>query len=69
MSDEKVNKGVLVTTGSFTKGAKEFTERNNIELIDGDALVLLLNEHLGSNWLLHLERLINESELMRSSAP
>jgi len=39
------NKGVFVTTSSFSKQAKAFAERRRIILIDGDELSRLLVEH------------------------
>lgn len=60
VSDEKVNKGVLVTTSRFTKEAQKFAKRNSrLELIDGNQLILLMNEYLGSKWSLYIERLID----------
>lgn len=62
VSSEKANKGVIVTTSRFTKGAREFALSNKrIELIKGSELVLLLNEYLGARWPLHIERLVSES--------
>lgn len=67
ISDEKVNKGAVVTTSRFTKGAKDFADRNpRLELISGDELIPLLNEHLGSRWSLQIERLISESRKLSS---
>ena len=63
VSDEKVNKGVLVTTGEFTRYAKEFVERNpRLELITGNELVILLNEFLGYQWPIHIDRHILNSK-------
>jgi len=63
VSDEKVNKGVLVTTSRFTKATQELARRNpRLELITGDQLILLMNEHLGPTWPLHIESLVTESE-------
>lgn len=56
--DEKANKGAIVSTGNFTKEAQKFAERNFIELIDGSQLIVLLNEHLGTDWTLNIERLL-----------
>jgi restriction system protein len=62
VSDEKVNKGVLITTGSFSKDARRLAARNpRVELIDGSRLVVLLNEHLGERWPTNLDRLIAHS--------
>jgi len=55
VSSEKVNKGVIVTTSRFTKPARQFAKNNGrIELLDGEQIVILMNEHLGPNWPLHL---------------
>ena len=63
VSDEKVNKGVIVTTSRFTRGAKDLAKRNpRLELIDGVRLIPLLNEHFGPKWPLHLERIVLESQ-------
>lgn len=64
---EKVNKGVLITTSSFTRPADKFAEDNHLELIPGDQLVRLMNEHLGAKWALHVDRLITESRLKNAS--
>lgn len=62
VSDEKANKGVLVTCGAFTRGARALETKNSrLELIDGAALVPLLNEHLGTNWPARLDRIILDS--------
>jgi restriction system protein len=63
VSDEKVNKGVLVTTHRFTKGAITFAFKNpRLELIRGTELVVLLNEHLGTSWPLRINQYILESQ-------
>lgn len=63
VSDEKVNKGVIVTTSRFTKGAKELAKRNpRLELIDGEHLIPLLNEYFGAHWPLNLESIIADSQ-------
>lgn len=68
VSDEKVNKGVVVTTSRFTKGAKNFADKNpRIELIDGNQLVLLMNEYLGGTWPSQIDRLVAESEKTSNS--
>lgn len=36
---EKANKGILMTTGTFTSSAKKFAEDKPIELIDGEKLI------------------------------
>jgi restriction system protein len=69
VADEKVNKGVLVTTSRFTKGAKDFANRNpRLELIAGSNLIPLLNEHLGSRWPLKIGRLVAESQHHNSTS-
>lgn len=63
VSDEKVNKGVVATTSRFTKPARDFARKNpRLELLSGNQLVLLMNEHLGPSWPVHIDRLISESE-------
>jgi restriction system protein len=63
VSDEKVNKGVLVTTNNFTEQAKQLALRNpRLELVGGEQFVLLMNEYLGPRWPLHIERLATESQ-------
>lgn len=62
VADEKVNKGVLVTTSRFTKSAKDFARKNpRLEIISAEELIPLLNTHLGTNWTLSIERIIAES--------
>jgi restriction system protein len=62
VSSEKATKGVLVTSGGFTRVAREFARDNpRIELVSGTNLAVLLNEHLGPHWVAHLERLVAES--------
>ena len=53
VSSEKTNKGVLVTSSEFTRGAMKFSKENpRIELIGGQELVALLSENFGANGLL-----------------
>lgn len=55
----RVNRGVLVTTSRFTPDAQKLLaqEDHYIELIDGDTLVRLANEHLGAKWALNIDRI------------
>jgi restriction system protein len=63
VSDEKVNKGVIVTPSGFTRQAKALACRNHrIELISGKDLIPLLNEHLGTNWVSRVDSLILSSK-------
>lgn len=63
VSSEKANKGVLVTTGRFTRNAVDYSRDNpRLELVDGSTLVALMNEHLGSNWPTKIDRLVLDSE-------
>lgn len=57
--DVKSNKGVLVTTSYFSKPAIEFASKNNIELINGNQLQILLNTHFGTKWPYHLDYIIS----------
>jgi restriction endonuclease Mrr len=57
MEDARATKGAIITTSTFSAGARELADRNPIELIDGDHLIPLLNRHLGSKWLLQVDQL------------
>jgi restriction system protein len=47
-----VNRGVLVTIGTFTRGARmECNSDSRLELLDGAALIQLLNANFGPNWI------------------
>jgi restriction system protein len=62
VSSEKATKGVLVASIGYTRGALEFVRLNpRIELISGAELVVLLNEHHGTKWVTHVERLVVKS--------
>jgi restriction system protein len=39
MAQEKVARGIFITTGSYTKGAQVFGAANPIQLLDGEALI------------------------------
>lgn len=67
VSDEKANKGAIATTGRFTGPAREFAENNHLELVPGDQLVRLMNEYLGANWPLRVDRMITERQLKNES--
>lgn len=45
ITSERANKGILMTTGYFTKSAIAFAEDKPIELIDGEQLDALLKRH------------------------
>ncbi|WP_433318644.1 restriction endonuclease [Micromonospora chersina] len=58
VSSSLVNKGILVTTATFTAGARAFAESDRrLELLSGAELVTLINKHLGWDWPARLERL------------
>lgn len=42
---ERANKGILMTTGTFTRQAREFASEKQIELIDGEKLGELLGQY------------------------
>lgn len=44
ITSEKANHGIVVTSGSFTKPAREFAKQNDIKLIDGDELEGMIRE-------------------------
>ncbi len=63
VSSEKTNKGVLITSSEFTRGAMKFSKENpRIELIGGQELVALLNENFGAKWCIDIDRLILDSK-------
>ena len=45
ITSERANKGILITTGTFTSAAKNFASDKNIELIDGNSLKNILAEY------------------------
>ena len=45
VTSERANKGILITTGHFTKSAIAFAEGKPIELIDGEKLTCLLENY------------------------
>lgn len=49
VTSERANKGILITTGHFTKSAIHFAENKPIELIDGALLKSLIGQHLKAN--------------------
>lgn len=70
VTSEKVNKGVLITTSNFTRPACDFAKENpRIELIHGQGLVALLNEHLGAKWPRQIERLVLDSQQAHMRKP
>lgn len=51
ISRDRANRGVLVTTSRFTRGAlKEASEDNRLELVDGATLASMLNAMFGPLW-------------------
>ena len=44
-AEQRLARGVLVTSGSFSTGCQEFADRNRIGLIDGERLRELLEHH------------------------
>lgn len=68
VSNERATKGVVVTTSRFTKGSKSLESGNaRLELINGSALLLLLNEHLGTDWPDRLDRIVKASQVRNQS--
>jgi restriction system protein len=58
VAHENANRGVLVTSGSFTRTTRMLAaEEPRLELIDGMELVALLNEHLGAHWPTTVDRI------------
>lgn len=52
---ERANKGILITTGHFTKSAISFAEGKPIELIDGKQLKDLFEQYNGDNIKVHTQ--------------
>ena len=70
VSHENVNKGVLVSTGSFTRGLRALSEADHrLELIDGTHLIELLNEHLDIDWEFRLDAIIQGSKVRNPENP
>lgn len=46
MIDMNAKKGLLITTGEFTKPAIEYTKNKAIEVIDGDHLIAFINKSI-----------------------
>ncbi|MFI9406880.1 restriction endonuclease [Nocardia sp. NPDC052316] len=62
VSDEKANKGVLISNSTHTRGLKELAKRNPaLELIDGDQLIPLYNKFLGTDWAIRIDSIIASS--------
>lgn len=51
VTSERANKGILITTGHFTKSAISFAENKPIELMDGAQLKKLIVQYLGAGSL------------------
>lgn len=49
VTSERANKGILITTGHFTKSAISFAENKPIELIDGAQLKVLIEQYWKSD--------------------
>jgi hypothetical protein len=47
VTDQRANKGIIITPSDFTEQAYEFVKGKNIELINGTVLNALVNEYLG----------------------
>jgi restriction endonuclease Mrr len=55
---QRVNRGVLVAIGTFTRGARlESNGDSRLELLDGAALVQLLNANFGPDWVENRDRI------------
>src|SRR5471032_1858780 len=51
VAHERATKGVLATTGSFTKPARTLANNDpRLELVGWEELLPLLDEHLGADW-------------------
>lgn len=64
----RATSGVLITTGRFTRGAKELMERDpRVDPIDRAEFIKLLNEHCGTDWYLRADQLISSLKIKRVS--
>ncbi len=69
VSDQKANKGVLVTSSHFTRGARGLAADNpRLELISGVELVVLLNQYFGPEWPSRLDWILREFDRQRNEA-
>lgn len=67
VASDAANRGVLVTAGRFTRGARDAAAADAaLDLINGGELVVLLNEHLGANWPSRLDWLLRPVEPSRN---
>lgn len=61
VSNEKATKGVFVCTSGFTPAARKLADENRrLELLDHDALQMLLNEHFGTDYSKYVLRIVSE---------
>ena len=57
------NKGILFTSAYFSTNAISLAKQDHsIELVPGPELVTLLNEYLGTEWPIRLEKIIHSSQ-------
>ncbi|MFD5424451.1 restriction endonuclease [Streptomyces sp. NPDC127084] len=61
VSLEHANRGVLIASSTFTSDAHEIADQSLVELINGQRLCVMLNEHLGYTWPARLEYLIRDT--------
>ena len=62
VSNEKANKGILVSSSDFTTEAKKFQYANpRLELIGNNDFQLLMNTHFGSKWSNNIDYIISNS--------
>lgn len=67
--ENHVNKGVLVTSSTFTRGARDkAAQYPRLELVAGVELVALCDEYLGASFDLRIDSILNGSK-RRASAP
>jgi restriction system protein len=61
ITDYRATRGVLVTTGPLESGVrKKEAQEPRIQVIEAGQLVEMLNEHVGSDWHRHVDRLMSE---------
>lgn len=58
VATERANGGVLITTGTCSKGVRDLAESDDrFDFVDGEMLVLLMNQNFGLEWHRRLVRL------------
>ncbi|RYE56647.1 MAG: restriction endonuclease [Sphingobacteriales bacterium] len=69
VEQNRVNKGVLISTSGFSDPALKFAKENDrIELIEGEKLVSMFNEEFGAVWPSRVDSLVSTSLSLHEKA-